>query len=303
MQQVGPAEHPLNEGKRPAAGFTVLRLILGLLLLATAALKAGVPPLSQADETFPPFVRLLAIEAEAVLGVWLLSGLAPQLARRVALGVFTLLAGVAASLAFTGKTSCGCAGALPMSPWIAFSIDVTAVALLMRFSPQVGCHAGTKRTIAATYKAGEFDRLFVASILGAACLCAVAAVAGFGSLSLTGAVLRGDSITVSPADFRLGDAAEGEKRAAVFRLMNLTGEPVRVVGAQANCGCTGTHDLPVEIPPHDSREVRVEVTFLGDPPRFCRPVTFLTDSPDQPRLQVRVCGHALEVRDTRDQPH
>ncbi len=132
---------PVNHvGKRN--GFSIVRVVLGVLLLAAAGLKFADGDFGAADGFGPlasPFWRLAVVESEVLLGVWLLLGLAPRVLWLVALLFFSVLAGASLYLGIEGQPSCGCFGAkLPVRPWYSFLLDLTSVAALGWWRPQYG---------------------------------------------------------------------------------------------------------------------------------------------------------------------
>lgn len=231
-----------------------MRIGLGILLLTTATLKArdAFSFGGRVAGPFPPLVILLAVQVEAALGLWLLSGLAPSVARRVALCSFVLLAAVAAYLGLTGAPTCGCAGAVSVSPWIAFGVDVFAVALLLYCRASRFGFSIARKECAASIHTTSLRPLF-ASVGVTVIACLGVAYFALGPFSMAGAFLRGDRVIASPGVVELGPADEGAKLTATFRLTSLTDEPLAIVGAEARCGCTATRDLPLVLPPHGSR--------------------------------------------------
>ena len=187
------------------SGFLVVRIALGVLLLATAGLKFVDPSpdaLSGLELLSSPRWRMAAIEVEAFLGLWLLAGAFPRLLWSMALLCFALLAGVSLYLGIEGQSSCGCFGAkLPVSPWYAMGLDMTSVASLLWWRPrprqqtEVSYSVALRRTLAVVAGAG--------AIL----------VVGFGGLtwmygSLSGVLvhLRDESMIVHPS---VPDAGDG----------------------------------------------------------------------------------------------
>ena len=105
----------------------LVRGVLGLLLLSAAGLKAH----AFWSETAQPIMLLSSpraqvaiIETEALLGLWLMTGLYVRAARWIALSFFGVLASVSLYLAFLGESSCGCFGRVQVNPWFSFAIDV-----------------------------------------------------------------------------------------------------------------------------------------------------------------------------------
>ncbi len=96
---------------------------LGPLLLATAWLK--IDSFLQGDNVpLPPALALFAVEAELVLGFWLISGFAASRALRATLICFCAFAGIALYFWIRGVSNCGCAGRIQISPgWCSCSIS------------------------------------------------------------------------------------------------------------------------------------------------------------------------------------
>src|SRR5262245_9883062 len=94
LARAGEPPRALRPGGR-AVIHRILFPVLGLLLLTTAALKALGGPggaLGRDLVLFTPRVQFAAAEAEALLGLWLLSGWARRAAWFVAVNFFLLLA-------------------------------------------------------------------------------------------------------------------------------------------------------------------------------------------------------------------
>jgi hypothetical protein len=116
----------------------IVRLALGVLLVVTAVLKmtgGSADALRTALPIVSPRLYASGVMAEFILGVWLLSGLAPAWSWLCGLGIFGLLAALSFQLGVTGQASCGCLGKLPVSPWWAFAVDSTSILLLAFFPP------------------------------------------------------------------------------------------------------------------------------------------------------------------------
>ena len=60
----------------------------------------------------------------------------------------------------------------------------------------------------------------------------------------------------------LGTVPAGESKPGTFRLRNLTGSPIMVLGIQSDCSCLSTAELPITIP--GSTVFDCEVLFLAD---------------------------------------
>ena len=100
-------------------GFAVVRILLGLVLLAAAGLKLyglNVTALPRVGWFATPQVQLVTAEWELVLGLWLLSGAFQAGAWLAAAGTFAVFAGVSSYFGWTGVASCGCFGAIAPAP-------------------------------------------------------------------------------------------------------------------------------------------------------------------------------------------
>lgn len=119
--------------------FAAIRIILGVLLLATAALKArgwvlepfAVPPMFTA-----PWMRLLLLDFEVILGLWLLAGLHRLASWAIVTLTFLCFAVVSAYSGWIGQVSCGCFGSVRMPPWHTFTFDLAVVGVLLCCRPR-----------------------------------------------------------------------------------------------------------------------------------------------------------------------
>jgi hypothetical protein len=106
-------------------------------LAVAAALKGyelfAAPPSETSLWTSRGF-RIAVIEAELVLGLWLLSGLWRRGARWAALVAFHVFFIVSLSKALAGEADCGCFGR-PVSPRWTAALDLAAILALWRWRP------------------------------------------------------------------------------------------------------------------------------------------------------------------------
>jgi hypothetical protein len=80
---------------------------------------------------------MLQVEFEIVLGLWLVSGLYKRLAWAAALACFCFFSCVTLYKALSGASSCGCFGKVEVNPWYTLILDVSAVAALLIFRPDL----------------------------------------------------------------------------------------------------------------------------------------------------------------------
>jgi hypothetical protein len=111
---------------------------LGLVLLIAAALKGYELAIKPTADTSLLRYRWLAaalVEFELFLGLWLLSGVYQGHARVVALVAFAVFLCANLYQALSGEESCGCFGAVRISPWLTLIFDFLACAALWAFRP------------------------------------------------------------------------------------------------------------------------------------------------------------------------
>lgn len=142
-----PATRPVESGlpsvppepQQPApragqAGPVCLRMILGLVLLLAAGLKAhqlATQPVVGSGLLSSRAVLIVELECEIILGVWLLSGVFARLAWLVTTASFVAFSFITYSKAVQGEASCGCFGVVTVSPWITLVMDILAVSALV----------------------------------------------------------------------------------------------------------------------------------------------------------------------------
>jgi Protein of unknown function (DUF1573) len=276
-------------------GFTATRVVLGLILLVAAVLKL----FSLGDDSgfvgrialfTDPLWQTAAIEMEAVLGLWLLTGLFPRLLWLAALIAFVILAGVSLYLGIERQPSCGCFGAkLTVSPWYALGLDLAALVSLVWWRPRqrqraIAPNSATLRYVfAATVGAGVILALGVGGLTWM-----------YGSPYEVLLRVRGEAITVEPGVTEVGDGAAGEKRTFTIQLSNHRDLPVNIYGGTTSCSCITTDDLPIIVPPKESRTIAVRMKFRGDPGRFQHSLVLYIDDKKQSTAAAWFTGRVIE---------
>jgi hypothetical protein len=260
--------------------FTI-RIVLGGLLIATAAAKLyglGVTAVPQVGWFAQPWVQLAAAEWEVVLGLWLLAGAYPICSWAAAIATFAAFAAVSGSLGWSGVASCGCFGVIEASPWWAFGVDVTAVAVLSLARP-AGKDLPPSRAMIAT--AGMTLAVLVAAV--------AVGSAVYGSPQAALARLRGELITVTPTHTDAGAGVPGTRLQSRVEVKNWSERTVRLVGGTSDCSCVTHHDLPVAIPPGESRWVTVELRVpTANVGRLTKRAELFTDHDRQPLVHFTI---------------
>ncbi len=230
-----------------------------------------------------PRLEIATIEVEILLGPWLLSGLSLRAAWVTALVFFGILAGVSLYLALIGQHSCGCLGRITVSPWLAFAIDVAALAGLAFWRPARTADPRQTDWLRSLLKTAA-GTLALLGLMGG--LFLILAQNPADAL----ARLRGEAITVEPPVSDVGEAVAGEERAFTIRLTNHTDRPVRITGGTTGCWCIATDDLPTTVPEGGSRPIAVRMTFNGGAGHFRHGFVLYTDDAKQPTVTAWFAG-------------
>jgi hypothetical protein len=132
----------------------------------------------------------------------------------------------------------------------------------------------------------------VVGVVAVAAACVGWAWFRFGSLRDAWLYAGGARVVIDRSALALPTGNVGDTQAAVFRLRNLTSQPVKVLGASVSCDCVSTEKLPAEVPPGGAHDLRSTVHLDG---RVTGPfeqfVTYYTDHPSAPALRVTIRGH------------
>lgn len=190
-------------GGSAVRGYDFLRIVLGLLLLAVAALKGhqlATEPVFESGLFTSRWFLIGLVEFELFLGLWLLAGLFPRKTWAVALACFAVFGGVSLSRGLAGDASCGCFGNVEVSPWWTFLLDALIVAAMCRFRPARTALAGAAPSEANMHGVATRLTAFVAAALlvGIPSALAMARYAP-ASLAADGSITgQGDSIVLEP---------------------------------------------------------------------------------------------------------
>lgn len=120
------------------AGYDVVRIVLGLILLTAAALKGhqlATEPVAETGLLTSRWFLIGVVEFELFFGLWLLSGLYPRGTWQAAVLCFSGSACVSVYRGLSGEATCGCFGRVPVNPWYTLIVDVVATAALLWWRP------------------------------------------------------------------------------------------------------------------------------------------------------------------------
>lgn len=117
---------------RGCVSWKQLRYLPACVLLFAAAMKVA------RNESLPLFLTsatgystLVVVEIlfEMVLGLWIITNVAPRATKRLVASLFAIFAAVALYKAIAGEKSCGCFGELNVPPGATFVLDVALASL------------------------------------------------------------------------------------------------------------------------------------------------------------------------------
>jgi hypothetical protein len=275
---------------RSFVGYGWVGRLVGFLLLAAASAKLfgwNYQPVSETAWLAIPAVRMAAVVLESLMGLWLLTGFAPIRSWLASLGVFTFFAGVSAYSGWRGVASCGCFGAIQVSPWITFGLDIAVLLALSVFRPRWERLADVRQAFTgiAKYAGG-------AAVLAVACWGVGRCF--FASPQEAMAFLRGEHVIVEQETLDLGIGCNGEWKIGKVGVRNRSARPVRIIGGHSDCSCVMAQELPVTIEPGELVEVPIHLQY---PPAstgsFWKEVQLVTDDASQAPISVLLVGRVV----------
>ncbi len=122
----------------PAAGYDVVRVLLGILLLVAALLKThqlATEPLPGITILESRWLLVPIVEFEILFGLMFLAGMHKRLTWGLGIVCFGLFAAVSFYKGVSGATSCGCWGRVRVSPWLTMAVDTASVVALLYSAP------------------------------------------------------------------------------------------------------------------------------------------------------------------------
>ncbi len=259
------------------------------MLLTAAGLKAygfGVDPVARTGIFSAPAFQFFVILFEIGLGIWLLSGQQPLGSWLAVLLTFSAFAAISFYQGWIGQASLRLPWQeITVNPWIMFGIDLTGVAALLICRPNLRGLWEERMPIARSVGSVVGVYLLLMGILvGVAYL-------GFGSIDSALASLRGERLSIFPSLIDMGEGVPGEMRNASVELTNRTDHPIRIIGGTSDCSCTVLGDLPVTIPPGESRSINVAMHLPNAVGSFSRKARLQLDD-----LGFRTVGFRLAGR-------
>lgn len=144
----------------------------------------------------------------------------------------------------------------------------------------------------------------VAIGLLAACACAVAwGLVEFGSLRAVVGYVQGYAVVPDSFSRDLGPIRVREKTPVQFRLTNVSGASVKVLGANTTCTCMLVSELPMVIDPGHVADFSINVrpgpSNVGKP--FSHDVELYLDAPSVP-VVLTISAEVRAVREEKRSP-
>lgn len=85
----------------------------------------------------------------------------------------------------------------------------------------------------------------------------------FGSLANAIAYARGNYCMWQQGEVDIGVISPGKSAMAVAVIVNLTREPLTIIGGQADCGCISSETFPIVLKPQEERKLSFNINYAG----------------------------------------
>jgi hypothetical protein len=242
---------------------------------------------------------------EAALALWLASGFQRIWARRLSMGAFAIFAIVSLVKIHHGAVSCGCFGAIRVSPIAMFRVDTALVAVLILSGMKV-----QREKISASRPSS--GRSFFDTAIFRASLAAIVVIAAAISLRITRLVPVPHIATIAATEptgpkpdaagvkigktewlADTGDIAGGQIIRAIFTVENPSNRPLAIADVVPGCHCTSVPDPPEVIPASGSVTLEVDVDVSEEPGEFEQTVELNTQDRQFPMLLLRIAGNVV----------
>jgi hypothetical protein len=256
--------------------------LVGIYLLAAAGLKLFSDGAVSAGETeYAPALRFLAVQAEILLGVWLILGWWRITAFMLACLLLAMFAMLSLSSFLSGQSDCGCFGNLKVHPGLTATVNLAALGLLSLSRPEI------------KWKENRGSVIAVGALTALTGGLAWVANGPIGNKLL--ARWQGQTVALRSSVVEAGEAAEGTRRQFPVMLTNSSSRDVRIVGGNADCSCTTTRNLPVTVPASGEVTIEIELKFRGTPGRFEHHFELFTDDKVRPKLRGVIVGRVADT--------
>lgn len=238
-----------------------------MLLLTAALLKAWPMATGQAIDTqVASLGKLILIQGEILLALWLISGINAAWAFRAAMVFFAGAALVNLRSIWLGEVSCGCFGIVEVPPRLTLSLNVVLLTLLALTRPLAELNSNRSST----------HRVRLGGRLASICLSVVV-------LSAAGTFARDYRRTAmfeAPIELDLGTLEPGQKKTIALSLRNKKNKAITIVGAKSSCTCALVEGLPKRIEAGATQSVSLLFTVPHRPSLSGNILLYSDDSGD-----------------------
>lgn len=255
--------------------------LVGVYFLAAAGLKLFSDGDVSVGETVTPALRFLGVQAEILLGMWLILGWWRVTAFTLACLLLTIFTMLSLSSFLRGQSDCGCFGNLKVHPGMTAAVNLAALGLLTLSRPQMKWTENRGTVIA------------VASLTALTGGLAWVADGPVGNQLL--ARWQGRTVALRSSVVEAGEATEGTVRQFRVVVTNSGSRDVRIVGGNVDCSCTTTQNLPVTVPAFGEVTIEIELKFRGTPGRFEHHFELFTDDKAQPKLRGVIISQVTDT--------
>ena len=227
------------------------RWLVGLVLILAGVGKLSVqqPILAAGVWVLPAFAATAWGVVELLLGCVVLSFRPYRWLPVFLAALFGVFAAMLLTQAWHGVTQCQClGGGTPIWGMIGLDVVILLGVIVTRqhWSQPIGPFAGLRGDL-MKHSWYAIPLLLVISMMV------------FGSPAAVVEYLAGRSVVSPGKEQFAGSVTVGQRVSRTFSLKNVSNRPVRVVGAKTSCRCIGTQDLPLELPPGQSRSLRIDL--------------------------------------------
>ncbi|MDR0704009.1 MAG: hypothetical protein LBF88_03390 [Planctomycetaceae bacterium] len=119
-------------------GWMIVRFFVAAVLLIAAGLKAyQLATMPDLENSFfeARWFQIILVECEIALALILLFGIVPKISWLVTTILFMIFSIVSLAKGLSGAESCGCWGAMQVSPYFTMVLDIGSIGLLWKFRP------------------------------------------------------------------------------------------------------------------------------------------------------------------------
>jgi hypothetical protein len=217
-------------------------------------------------------------EYEAILAIFMLSGIWARVIRVLAIATFVAFLGFSIYQGLQGVPSCGCLGKASVSPWRMAYVDAVVAGLLLATA---GKHDRTRL---------DHRRLRVYGI-GVGIIASAATIPTMLGINSLSVLYAGDLVADHDVfDFGSLEPSKASGLVHEFRLENRSREPVSILSNKSSCRCTVAKVPQEAILPGSYAIIHVTANWRDRYGKQAEQVVLTTDSPKRKQVILEVTG-------------